>query len=223
MYVKISDEHHVRVYVEPTANILISIIYFVNRIYDFFIISRIIFLREVHFVNTETKNIALCGFMGCGKSTVAISCAKALGMPLADTDLLIEKQSNMNIPDIFREYGEEYFRKLEYDIIHDLCNGKNTFISLGGGAVLNKDCRDILKTSCITVFLDTPFESIIMRLKNDTSRPLILNKTPNEIHDLYLSRRDIYLSCADITVSGKSSPFITSSNIAREVKKLWRA
>ena len=57
------------------------------------------------------KNIILCGFMGCGKSTVGTLLAKKSGMAFVDMDSYIEKQENKSVSQIFADSGEEYFRE----------------------------------------------------------------------------------------------------------------
>ncbi len=168
----------------------------------------------------KAKNIAVCGFMGCGKTTVAESCAKMLGMTFADTDAITEKDCNMKINEIFKNLGEDYFRQKEYEILKMLCENKNMFVSLGGGTVLDPRCRELLKQHCITVFLDVPFDIITARLKNDTSRPLIKNKNTDEIYSLYLQRREVYLSCADLVITGNNTPFAAAGEIAKRIKAM---
>lgn len=80
--------------------------------------------------------IFLCGFMGCGKTTVGEILAKKLGLPLIDTDAYIVEQEGKSIPDIFAQDGEPYFRKKEAEAIRTLCT-QNAVISCGGGAMLN--------------------------------------------------------------------------------------
>ena len=50
--------------------------------------------------------IFLCGFMGCGKTTVGEILAKKLGLPLIDTDAYIVEQEGKSIPAIFAQDGE---------------------------------------------------------------------------------------------------------------------
>ena len=88
--------------------------------------------------------VFLCGFMGCGKSTIGKLAAKKLGCGFFDTDELIVEHENMSIPEIFAKKGEEYFRRVEADIVKSVC-GKTAVIACGGGAMLNsesaKGCR----------------------------------------------------------------------------------
>ena len=62
-----------------------------------------------------SKNIILCGFMGCGKTTVGKNLQRRSGMNMIDTDAYIEKKQGMKISEIFDKYGESYFRDLEYE------------------------------------------------------------------------------------------------------------
>ncbi|HPY86244.1 MAG TPA: shikimate kinase, partial [Ruminococcus flavefaciens] len=75
--------------------------------------------------------IFLCGFMGCGKSTIGKLTAKKLGCGFYDTDELIVESQKMSIPDIFAEKGEPYFRQVEAETIRSMC-GKSAVIACGG-------------------------------------------------------------------------------------------
>ena len=74
--------------------------------------------------------VFLCGFMGCGKSTVGSLLAKKLGCGFCDTDELVVKSQGMTIPEIFAQKGEPYFRKVEAETVKSLC-GKNTVVACG--------------------------------------------------------------------------------------------
>src|SRR5699024_10691225 len=100
------------------------------------------------------KNIFFIGFMGTGKSTIAKLVSKRLGLTLVDTDSLIEEKSNMNIANIFKEYGESYFRKLEHEVIQKLSNKSNLIISTGGGAPLYYRNIEIMKQNRLVLTLE---------------------------------------------------------------------
>ena len=92
-----------------------------------------------------SANIILVGMPACGKSTIGAFLAEKLNYIFIDTDTLIEKTKGLSISDIFKQYSEDYFRKLEYDIIKLVCsNGQNKIISVGGGAFENPDSRSTL-------------------------------------------------------------------------------
>ena len=84
--------------------------------------------------------IFLCGFMGCGKTTVGEILAKQLGLPLIDTDAYIVEQEGRSIPEIFAQEGEPYFRKVEAQAIRTLCT-KNAVIACGGICLLQFFCK----------------------------------------------------------------------------------
>ena len=58
------------------------------------------------------KNIALIGFMGAGKSTVAAAFQEKFGRTAIEMDEEIARREGKSIPDIFKEKGEDYFREL---------------------------------------------------------------------------------------------------------------
>ena len=94
---------------------------------------------------TMATNIILVGMPASGKSTIASLLSKRLkSYTLIDTDSIIEKTQGMMISEIFNKYSEDYFRKLEYDTIKLVCNGKNKIIAIGGGAFENPDNRSTL-------------------------------------------------------------------------------
>ena len=108
------------------------------------------------------KNIILIGFMGVGKWSVAREVAKNSNYMTIDTDDLIESMENKKIKTIFEDEGEEYFRKLEKKVALWLeKNVDNTLISTGGGFYKQKNIKKI----ATIVFLDSPFDAIIKRIK----------------------------------------------------------
>ena len=69
----------------------------------------------------QEKNIILCGFMGCGKSTLGKMLAQKLNMEFLDIDKIIEDKQNLNISEIFESFGKDYFRKLESATVNKIC------------------------------------------------------------------------------------------------------
>ena len=78
------------------------------------------------------NNIILCGFMGCGKSTVGRTVARKMGRRFLDMDRYIETKAGKTIPEIFDEVGEEGFRDLEHEACAELAQMSNIIIASGG-------------------------------------------------------------------------------------------
>ncbi|MGB4372095.1 MAG: shikimate kinase, partial [Halanaerobiales bacterium] len=90
--------------------------------------------------------IALIGFMGSGKSSVGRELARRLAYSFIDTDQEIERKSRMTIPEIFKTYGEAYFRQLEEEVLVEIIeNNKEMVLATGGGIILSESNRSILR------------------------------------------------------------------------------
>lgn len=161
--------------------------------------------------------IFLCGFMGCGKTTVGCILAQKLGLPLIDTDAYIVQNEGMSIPEIFEKKGEPYFRKKEAQAIRTLCE-KNAVISCGGGAMLNADSAAYARRNGKVVFLNESFRTCYQRIKGDTNRPIVQRSTKTELEDLFNRRSVIYRMHASHTVPGGASPQQMAERIIRELK-----
>lgn len=157
-------------------------------------------------------NIALCGFMGAGKTVVGKELAKIMGRKFVDTDEMIEKETGISIPAIFAARGEDYFRDLEFKICQKAANLKNAVISTGGGALTFERNVEAIKKGTAVVFLDASFDVICARVGDGASRPLFKNK--ENAKKLYDERREKYLAAADFVVDGNLSARKTAVYIA---------
>ena len=132
--------------------------------------------------------------MGAGKTTVGMELAKKLNYKLIDTDHSIENDQSREIKDIFYQDGESFFRNLETLKLKELTNVENAVISTGGGIILKDENRSILN-NLFTIYLKADFENIFNRIKQDTSRPLLLTDDPyNTAKDIFKSRQSVYES-----------------------------
>ncbi|MFC4558797.1 shikimate kinase [Virgibacillus kekensis] len=144
------------------------------------------------------KNLFLTGFMGSGKTSVGAALSELTEVPVLDTDQMIEEKYDESIKEIFRKYGESTFRKYETEILADFPH-KDCVISTGGGIVGKRDNIDSMKKSGYIIYLQTSFEEIARRLKNDTSRPL-WNNNNGETKTLFDKRIKLYEEYADISI-----------------------
>ena len=147
------------------------------------------------------RNIFLIGFIGCGKSSVAEAMESKYGMKRIEMDQIIVEQKQMAISEIFKLYGEEHFRDLESALLEEVQKKENQVVSCGGGVVLRKKNVDIKRQNGIIVLLTASPETILKRVKNDVSRPVLEGKkTIQGITDLMESRREKYKMAADVTI-----------------------
>lgn len=161
--------------------------------------------------------IFLCGFMGCGKTTVGEILAEKLHLPLIDTDAYIVEQEEKSIPDIFAQEGEPYFRKIEAEAIRQLCT-QEAVISCGGGAMLNPDSAAYARKNGAVVLLDESFGVCYERIKDDTNRPIVQRSTPAELEELFQKRAGIYRAHASHVIAGGGSPEEMAERIVAAVK-----
>lgn len=163
------------------------------------------------------KTIYLCGFMGCGKSTIGKIVSKKLGVLFYDLDSYIEEKSGMKIPEIFEKNGEEHFRSLETQAIEEF-QSKRGVVATGGGALLSEKNSDIANKNGITVFIDTDFSVCYDRIKNDKNRPIAFNSTEEQLKERFDSRYPLYNAHSVIRVDGNSSPLQIAQEIINKVK-----
>ena len=139
------------------------------------------------------KNLTLTGMMGVGKSTIGKILAKKLNYNFIDIDNLIEIKESSSINFIFKNSGEDYFRKIEYDITLSELKKNNSVISLGGGAFLNNTIRKSAKKLSISFWLDVQIDELVKRLKKNKKRPLLFKKNTSEtVKKIYFDRKKIY-------------------------------
>lgn len=119
------------------------------------------------------ERLALVGFMGAGKTTVGRLVAKELDYAFVDSDAVIEAKAGMAIPAIFSSHGEEVFRRLEREVLLDLCQEKRIVVATGGGAFVNDRVKEALKEAAVVFYLEAPFEVLWKRVGGDQNRPLL--------------------------------------------------
>ena len=150
----------------------------------------------------KKKNIVLIGFMGSGKTTVGIRLSYRLRKTIEDTDKLIERREKRTIREIFAQDGEEYFRKMETEMLREAgLKMKNQIVSVGGGTPVKAENRELLKQLGTVIYFRVKPETVYNRLKHDTTRPLLQCENPlARITELLEQRKEAYESCADIII-----------------------
>lgn len=147
------------------------------------------------------RNVALIGFMGCGKSTVGQALARRLKFEFVDTDRLIEEQAGCSIAEIFARDGEPAFRVRERQVIEGLAARERLVIATGGGAGAQPDLLTHLKSHALVVWLWASPETIWERVRHQTHRPLLqVPDPPARIRELLAAREPVYRQ-ADVLVN----------------------
>jgi shikimate kinase len=128
------------------------------------------------------KRIVLIGYMGSGKTTVGKALAKEIGLPFYDLDWYIESRMRKKVSQIFAERGEEGFRVIERNMLHEVAEFEDVVISCGGGTPCFFDNMDYLNSQAQVVYLRCEPEVLHKHLlmgKGD--RPLLKGKSPDEL------------------------------------------
>lgn len=142
--------------------------------------------------------------MGAGKTTVGKALSKELGATFYDLDWYIESRMRKTVAQIFAEKGEEGFRKMEYNMLHEVAEFENVIISCGGGTPCFFDNMDYLNQQGQTVYLKADPEVLYNHLlMGKVERPLIKGKSPEELITFIrqqLDKREPYYSKAKYTL-----------------------
>ena len=151
--------------------------------------------------------ISLIGPMGSGKSSVGKVLAERIGADFAEMDLLIEQKIGMSIKSIFEKYGESYFRKIEKNVLlellgdYDSKNVRKCVISCGGGVIIDKDNREMLKENTFSIWLNVSPEKSIKRIRKGT-RPLLDCEDPlKRAEQIFKERKRFYEYTASIVIN----------------------
>ena len=141
----------------------------------------------------NSKRIALLGFMGSGKTTIGKLLSDKLGYKFADTDIIIEQSVGLKTAEIFKQKGEAYFRKVETQILNELCQESSLVIATGGGIPTVTKNRLCIRKSCFSVYLKISPGEVLDRLTDDeiSVRPLFPLKV-EELSRLIISREKYY-------------------------------
>lgn len=126
--------------------------------------------------------IILVGYMGSGKTTIGRQLAMALGVSFYDLDWYIEMRFHRTVAQIFAERGEEGFREIERNMLHEVAEFEDVVLSCGGGTPCFFDNMDYLNLMGQTVYLKASPEVLAAHLKmGKVERPLIKGKSDEEL------------------------------------------
>ncbi len=156
-------------------------------------------------------NIILIGFMGSGKSSTARFISRNYSFRFVDSDRIIEKKLKMSVREIFENFGENFFRSVERDIISsNLFFCSDCVIATGGGLPCHFNNIELLKKIGWVFYLKLSFEDIINRVKNKKNRPLLDNI--EEARSLFDKRASCYKNAHFIIDASRNT-----EEIARDI------
>jgi shikimate dehydrogenase len=146
-------------------------------------------------------NIVLIGMRGSGKTAVGRILAQKLGRELIEMDELIAQKAGLSIPEIVARHGWERFRDLEEEIVAKLSKRDNIVNATGGGVVIREQNVSRLKQNGLLVWLTANVDTLLQRIGEDESRPLLKGKTRREDMEITLAERQpLYRKAADIAI-----------------------
>ncbi|HXU91518.1 MAG TPA: shikimate kinase [Methylomirabilota bacterium] len=143
-------------------------------------------------------NVVLVGFMGAGKSVCGRMLARRLGRCFVETDDMIVSRDGRSIPEIFRQDGEEAFRRLEGETLEALRLKSRDVIATGGGLPCRDGRMEALRALGTVVWLRGDLSVLLDRAARIGGRPM-LQRSPADIERLYRSREPYYAT-AHVTV-----------------------
>jgi len=148
------------------------------------------------------ERIFIIGYMGSGKTTVGKLLARSLSLEFIDLDAYIENKYRKTISALFAGKGEEEFRKIESQALHEVAQFEDVVISTGGGAPCYLDNMALMNQAGTTVYIKADPEELAARLQvSKTVRPLIYGKSKEELVPFiteHLAQRERYYNSAKI-------------------------
>lgn len=126
--------------------------------------------------------IILIGYMGAGKTTLGKALAQELNLQFYDLDWYIEERYHKTIAQIFAERGEDGFREIERNMLHETAEFENIILSCGGGTPCFFDNMAYMNRQAKTVYLKATPEILTQHLRmSKTERPLLKGKNDEEL------------------------------------------
>jgi len=128
--------------------------------------------------------VYLIGFMGSGKAYYGKRLAKAFDFNFVDTDKIIEERENLEITEIFKTKGEDYFREIEAKVLTEVSQLNKTIVAIGGGMPCWKNNLNFMNTTGLTVYLKAGLGCVMKNLLREKERrPMIANIDPTVLAD----------------------------------------
>jgi shikimate kinase len=166
--------------------------------------------------------------MGSGKSTLAAPVANVLGYDSLDLDTEIERRTEKTVLETFERQGENYFRRLEQELLQEFFTKTKIVVALGGGTVTFENNLEQIKSNGLLVYLKVGPDIILKRVQRKQHRPLLKDASGKQLPEDEMKKkiisllqvREQYYSQADVTIAmDDSSVALTVDKIVRRLRK----
>lgn len=152
------------------------------------------------------KPVFIIGYMGCGKTTFGRALSAATGLRFIDLDFYIEQRFHATVAEIFASHGEDGFRRIERDMLHEVAEFEDVIVSCGGGTPCFFDNVDYMNSRGVTLWLQASHDTLFSRLvRKREKRPLLAGRSDDEIREIIstqLAARAPYYSQAALAWKG---------------------
>lgn len=162
------------------------------------------------------KTVAFVGMMGAGKTSIGKRLAARLDVPFKDADHEIEAAATRTVAEIFAQYGEPEFRRMERSVIARLLHETPCVLATGGGAYMDENTRAALRQDAFTIWLKAPLDILLGRVRKRQGqagehhpgqvRPLLANDDTRGTLERLLTVREPVYALADMTLESGDEP-----------------
>lgn len=157
-------------------------------------------------IKSQTLSLILVGMPGCGKSSLGRILSQEMNRPFVDCDEEIVRRAGLSIPEIFERFGEEHFRRLETEVLQDVCRESGSVIATGGGAILRPENVRAMRQNGRICFVRRAVDGLPRE-----GRPL--SKSDDAVKRLWEARRDKYLAAADFIIDNDADLALAAGRI----------
>lgn len=161
------------------------------------------------------KRVFLIGYMGAGKTTVGKQLAARMGLSFIDLDAYIESRYHKTVRELFAEKGEDAFRTIERNMLHEVGDFEDVLISTGGGSPCFFDNMQFMNESGTTVYLKVSVGELTKRLEMcKQTRPVLQNRSGADLFrfvDESIRQREPYYTQAAVVFEAEK--MLTESDV----------